>query len=405
MRLHPRHWSLATKWSLLVTLLALGPLLSVIGYSYESATERILQKSIQTLTAGATDAAANIDAMLDERVRQARFLSNTAAIREFMQANIAVREGKRSSLEAELAMVMQAYPYLEAVDLLGPDGSVVFTTSGQKLTYSNADLVRVVRTGQIYMGGLQPQPGQSDASLVIGAPVGEGAALGVVRLQSSPRALMVRVTGEEGGRRTGTLSALLDESGRVISRSDKAGASEALSFDRPTNTLATQDGHTYYAQGARIQSLPWTYVLALPVEAVAAELSTQRLQSIVLAFGASLVIGGLSRLLVLRLIRPLVALASASKALSQGDLTFEVARTGSRDEVGQLQESFGEAYKQLRRLVARMRLSSHLVAEASSHLHSMTRGSDVAAGTVGQATEKLSVVAQDLERQVAHFRI
>lgn len=399
MTLHPRRWSLATKWSLMLTVLALAPLLVAISVSHSASAEKIVEKTVLGLAHSAADGAAHLDAAVDERVRQTVYVSGLPSVQRYVTSPIGQRQAHLPAVQSDLLAVVSAYPYLESLDLLDAQGVVIYSTSGHKGVYRDSDLLQTVSTGKIFVAGLQPS-GQDRSSLVIAAPIGKGASGGVLRLQSSPEFMTTRVARD--GQRAGGTGLLLDEKGRSIARSDSGPAGEAVALGDGRLTL--YNGTAYFAHGAKLESIPWTYVVALPEAQLADELAQQRNQSLLLAFGVALIIGGLARVLALGLARPLTQMAVVTRALAAGDLTISVPASSKQDELGQLQNAFDEAYKQLRRLVARMRLSSHLVAEASQHLHTQTAAGGQS-GSVGASAEKLAVVARDLEKQVAHFKI
>jgi HAMP domain-containing protein len=404
LKVDPRRWSLATKWSLMLTALALVPLWGVIRYSDQTATSRILQKSVAALADGAADSAASMDAALSERVRQAQYLGSLPSVRDFLAVPPAARAPRLALLQADLKATLAAYPYLESIDLLETDGTVLFSTSGLSGSLKETDLVKAATGGKPYVAGLKTEKAQTQPSLVIAAPIGAGMPSGVLRLQSSPEFLTQRVKKDDQRQTTTSLGLLLDEQGKVITRSDSAAPWEVIHQEQD-GRLRTQYGDIYYTERSALQTVPWTYMLGMPEDLIANEVADQRARSILLAIGCSLVLGGLARLMALRITRPLLQLAQASRALAAGDLTFSLTRSSQKDEMGDLQAAFAEAYMQLRRLVARMRLSSHLVAEASEHLHTMTGQQDRISETMTTASQKLSVVSRDLERQVAHFRI
>lgn len=399
MTLHPRRWSLATKWSLMLTVLALAPLLVSISLSHSASAAKIVEKTVLGLEHSAADGAAHLDAAVDERVRQTVYVSHLPSVRAYVTSPIGRRQGYLPAVQSDLLAVVNAYPYLQSLDLIDAQGVVIYSTSGHKGVYRESKLLETVSTGQIFVAGLQPSGNQDRSSLVIAAPIGKGAEGGLLRMQSSPEFLTLRVSRD--GLRAGGTGLLLDETGRSIARSDAGPAGELVSLGDARLTL--YDGSTYYARRATLETIPWSYVVALPEAQLADELAAQRNQSLLMALGVALIIGGLARFLALGLARPLVRMAEVTRALAAGDLTIAVPTSGKQDELGQLQNAFDEAYKQLRRLVARMRLSSHLVAEASQHLHTQTAGGQT--GSIGASAEKLAVVARDLEKQVAHFKI
>lgn len=400
MRVNPKRWSLATKWSLMLTALALGPLLATIRFSYNEASTQLLQQEVVALTHASSDAAVSLDDALGERVRQAQFLASLPSVQQYIATPITYRAGALASVQADFKALQAAYPYLQTIELLDAQGVVVYSTTGVSGLEKDAAMMQSVGSGQVYVAGLRPAPNRPDPSLVIAAPIGQGARGGVLRTQSSPQFLLQRVARDGQRQGQGGLGFLLDDKGNVIARSDGQAAGSHIAVE-PGGKLALPDGGVFFAESAKLEGIPWSYVLAVPEATLRDQLNQQKGQAVLLAFGVSLIIGALARLLALGFTRPLTKMAAATRALAEADLTHDIKASERQDEVGQLENAFAEAYQQLRRLVARMRLSSILVAEAADHIHVMTAASP----QVSMASEKLSVVAKDLERQVVHFKI
>ncbi len=405
MNFHPKKWSLATKWSLLVMLMAVVPLASVIYYSYGVQRDGNQAKTLDSLQNGVIDAAASMDAMLDERIRQATYAATLQPVLDFTAASIVTRELHRDQLGNELDRIRRAYPYLEAIDVMDAGGFVIYSTTPNKLQYKDDNLLKTIRAGKVYVSGLQPQPGQQEPSLIVAAPIGAGAKFGAVRLQSSPRALINRV-GSMRQQGDGAMEILLDEEGRVLTGSDPAlAAKSAVTIDKEAGTLTTPDGKLYLVRSVQTRTVPWTYGLAIPQEHLDAESLEIAARSLVLALGTLLIVGALTRLMALRMVRPIARLAEATRALSGGDLTYVLQPSGRSDEVGHLETGFAEAYKHLRRLVTNVRMSSHLLAEACDYLHTRVTTRENGLSSDGTTTERLLTVAKRLEEQVTTFKV
>lgn len=402
-RIHPKRWSLATKWSLMLTALALGPLLAVIRFSYESSSTKIIEQTVVALTNSASDAAVSLDDAMAERVRQAQFLGSLPSHREFLALGPSSRGAVVNKVQDDLRAIQAAYPFMESIDLLDSKGVVVYSTAGYKGIDKDSDLMRTVTSGKVYMAGLREQSGRQGASLVIAAPIMQDTMVGVIRTQSSPDFLVQRVTRDNQRQGEGAIGLLLDESGKIIAG---AGGAAGGTVDlEPGGRLTLADGTVYFSRSSKLSAVPWTYVVALPEAKLQAELAQQRNRALLLSLGVSLIIGALARLLAVGFTRPLIRIVAATRALAAADLTHDMKASTREDEVGQLQNAFVDAYGQLRRLAARMRLSSILVAEAAGHLHSMAIEAPQINGSITGASEKLSVVARDLERQVSHFKV
>ncbi|MDF2629793.1 MAG: putative two-component sensor histidine kinase [Symbiobacteriaceae bacterium] len=408
MRWHPKRWSLATKWSLMLTALALGPLLAVISFSYQAASAKLVGQAVAGLHQNAATGAANLDDAVAERVQQARFLADLWSVRSLAAAPPLNRASFLPNVNLDLRGLQKVYPDLQALDLLDGQGKVIYSTAGNQGVMNDPAMLKAAAAGQLYMGGLQPATGLPGQVLVIAVPATAGA---VLRTETSAQFLMERVGTPQSG-----YSLLVDQEGRVIASGTAAGpAGEAPAVAAPrvgdtlqvdaTGRITSPGGDSLFAQSTALGALPWRYVVAISEGDLARELNAQKGQALLLALGVSAIIGALARLLARGFTRPLSGLAEATRALAAGDLTHEVKPSPRLDEVGQLQNAFAEAYGQLRRLAARMRLSSILVAEAATHMHTMATDRDTTLQPIATASQKLSVVAQDLDRQVSHFKV
>jgi HAMP domain-containing protein len=393
MQWHPKHWSLASKWSVVLTGLALGPLLATISFSYQAASRELVGQAVTTLQQGAAEGAVSLDDAFAERVQQAKFLAGLRSVRDLAAAPPAARAPFVTNVLLDVRALQPAYPALLALDVFDAKGAVIYSSAGNKEAV-DPKMAAATAGGQAYVGGLQPVAGRAEPVLVIAVPAPNG---GVLRTEIAPDFLHQRV-----GRRPNSF--LVDQEGKVIASSGSVTPGEALQLDQ-TGRVATPDGESLYAQSTTLGALPWKYVVAVPEADLAAALNAQKTRALLLALGASAIIGAFARLLARGFTRPLSKMAEATRALAAGDLTHEVKPTPRLDEVGQLQNAFAEAYSQLRRLAARMRLSSILVAEAAGHMHIMATDRDTTLQPIATASQKLSMVAQDLDRQVSHFKV
>lgn len=390
---HPKRWSLATKWSVVLTGLALGPLLGVISYSYQAASAELIGQAVTTLQQGAAEGAVSLDDAFAERLQQARFLAGLRSVRDLSAAPAAARAPFVTNVLMDVRALQPAYPALLSLDVFDAKGAIIYSSASNTGTMDPAMKI-ATGSGQDYVGGLQRVEGRKEPVLVIAVPAPNG---GAIRTEIASDFLHQRVA-----RRANSF--LVDQDGTVLASSGAVAPGETLQLD-PTGRITAPDGEQLYAQSTTLGALPWKYVVAVPEAELAAALNEQKNRALLLAIGVSAVIGAFSRLLARGFTRPLSKMAEATRALAAGDLTHEVKPTTRLDEVGQLQNAFAEAYSQLRRLAARMRLSSILVAEAAGHMHTMASDRETSLQPIATASQKLSMVAQDLDRQVSHFKV
>lgn len=118
------------------------------------------------------------------------------------------------------------------------------------------------------------------------------------------------------------------------------------------------------------------------------------LMSILAAVAASLV----GYMIVRNIARPLVRLRNLMQQGAQGDLRVR-SRLKSRDEIGQLGESFDTMMLQITELVQQTRQSANQVLETASELSQASRTTAVSAKEIAVATEEISQGAGGLANE------
>lgn len=119
--------------------------------------------------------------------------------------------------------------------------------------------------------------------------------------------------------------------------------------------------------------------------------NTVLILSIVL-FVLSLAIGyGISRIVS----KPIVRLANDSRRVASGDLKFELTRVNSKDELGELAESFNRMAGNLRQLISQVAASTEAVAASSEQL-------TASAEQTNRVTRQISTTIQEVASGADH---
>lgn len=94
--------------------------------------------------------------------------------------------------------------------------------------------------------------------------------------------------------------------------------------------------------------------------------------------------------------KPIIEVAKGSKAVAEGDLTQEKLKVSSKDELGDLAESFNAMTGGLRELVQKVSLASSQVASSSQEL---TSGAEQSAQASSEVAVSVMEMAQGAEKQ------
>lgn len=98
--------------------------------------------------------------------------------------------------------------------------------------------------------------------------------------------------------------------------------------------------------------------------------------------------------------KPLVKISHAAKLISEGDLTQEEIQVKSKDEVGDLTQSFNLMTKNLRTLIHSVASSAELVSATAEELTSNTEQTNSATETVAATMQEIAAGSQDQEQMV-----
>ncbi|PHB35398.1 chemotaxis protein [Bacillus toyonensis] len=116
--------------------------------------------------------------------------------------------------------------------------------------------------------------------------------------------------------------------------------------------------------------------------------------------GISLMIGGvLIYFIIASIIKPLKQLVLSSRKISEGDLTESIT-VHSKDEIGQLGESFNEMASSLHNVISNINISASHVAASSEELTASMKQTSEATEQITQAIEQVSSGAEIQTREV-----
>jgi signal transduction histidine kinase len=364
-------WSLSTRLTLLVAILAMAVLL-IVSLSYTEQVRERRASEIDTATRSARNGASIVDGFL-------RDLENTT----FAMAGVLAGSGRpydQASFGAYLASVAKAYPELRAFFITDPSGKVVASASGDGigLDLSSRPYLLRLKAGadRVWSGsitGLQ----SGDITVAFGRPIRatDGSVRGFVILAFLPERVLetLRVDVPPDAQ-----LALIDEVGRLLYASDRTepAATEIDLIDAPGVRDALQgkvvpvDGvatplssDRRYGALAPIARTGWVLAMTRPLAALETGLLTRLAGDAAAVIGTLLVAVLLAAYVANRLARPLRELSRSAVAIGRGDRPV-IPQLAGGAEVEQL----SAAMRTMQAAVAHREDDLRLLATASERL-------------------------------------
>ncbi|MBB6693880.1 methyl-accepting chemotaxis protein [Cohnella xylanilytica] len=195
---------------------------------------------------------------------------------------------------------------------------------------------------------------------------------------------------------------ILSGSGQVVYSADAAQIGQPSDVQLGEGDTAKESGSVqqggYQLSYYKSPVTGWVNLGIMPVAELAKDskviFQITILMSILAAVAASLV----GYMIVRNIARPLVKLRNLMQQGAQGDLRVR-SRLKSRDEIGQLGESFDTMMLQITELVQQTRQSANQVLETASELSQASRTTAVSAKEIAVATEEISQGAGGLANE------
>jgi signal transduction histidine kinase len=371
MRAFRRPWSLSTRLTLLVLVLAI-PVLLIIALSYGDQVRERRATELDEATRSARNGASIVDGFL-------RDLENTTFAMAGVMAG-STRPFDQANYGAYLASLAKAYPEVRAIFITDANGKVAAAASGEGIgtDLSSRPYMTQLKAGtdRVWSGsisGLQ----SGDVTVAFGRPIrGVDASLrGFVITAFYPervlQTLRVDVPGD-------AQLALIDERGRLVYVSDRRepataevdlidapGVRDALRGRVvPIDGIATPLGSDpRYGAFAPIPRTGWVLAMTRPLVALESELLTRLVGDSAAVLGTLLVAGLLAAYVANRLARPLRELSRSAVAIGQGERPIIPALTGGAEV-----EQLSAAMRTMQAAVARREDDLRLLATASEKL-------------------------------------
>jgi signal transduction histidine kinase/HAMP domain-containing protein len=364
-------WSLSTRLTLLVAVLAI-PVLLIIGLSYADQVRERRASELETATRSARNGASIVDGFL-------RDLENTT----FAMAGVlagSTRPYDQANFGPLLGSLAKAYPELRAIFITDPNGKVVASGTGEGIgvDLSSRTYVSSLKGGadRVWSGsiiGLQT----GDITVAFGRPIrgGDGSTRGFVITAFYPervlQALRVDVPSD-------AQLALIDERGRLVYASDRKepatteidlihapGVRDALQGKLvPVDGVATPlSSDRRYGAIVPIARTGWALAMTRPLAALESELFTRLVGDAALVLGTLLMAALLGAYAANRLARPLRQLSRSAVAIGRGDRPTIPQLTGDAEV-----EQLSSAMRTMQAAVAHREDDLRLLATSSERL-------------------------------------
>ena len=365
-------WSLSTRLTLLVAVLAI-PVLLIIGLSYADQVRERRASELETSTRAARNGAAIVDGFL-------RDLENTTFAMSGVLGSSTLPYDQ-TNLGAVLGSLAKSYPELRAIFITDGGGKVVASGTGEGIgvDLSSRTYVAALKGGadHVWSGsiaGLQT----GDITVAFGRPIrsGDGSARGFVIIAFYPERVLqtLRVDVPSDAQ-----LALIDERGRLIYASDRKepatteidlidapGVRDALQGKVvPIDGVATPplSGDNRYGALAPIARTGWALSMTRPVSALERELLAASIGDAAVLLGTLLAAAVIAGFVANRLARPLRQLSHSAVAIGRGDRPVIPLLAGGAEV-----EQLSSAMRSMQAAVAHREDDLRLLATASERL-------------------------------------
>lgn len=364
-------WSLSTRLTLLVAILAI-PVLLIIALSYADQVRERRASELDTATRSARNGASIVDGFL-------RDLENTTFAMAGVLAGTS-RPYDQANFGAYLASLTKTYPELRAFFITDPNGRVVASASGEGIgiDLSTRPYLPPLKSGvdMVWSGsitGLQ----SGDITVAFGRPIraSDGTVRGFVILAFYPERVLqtLRLAFPPDAQ-----LALIDERGHLLYASDRtepatteidlveqSGVRDALQGKVvPIDGVATPlSSDRRYGALAPIARTGWVLAMTRPLASLETELLTRLIGDAAAVLGTLLIAALVAAYVANRLARPLRELSRSAVAIGRGDRPI-IPQVAGGAEVEQL----SAAMRTMQAAVAHREDDLRLLAKSSERL-------------------------------------
>jgi len=341
---------------------------AVISYSNYSAEKDAIEKKVfDGLSALAEAKNTHISTVVNFRIAQVREVSTSGFMQEIESKNT-------SNINFNLLRVKKEIPEFFEISALDINGTVIASTESGQIGKSHAELFKKA-TENVHIGGIEYY--DNVTGYTISSPVlkrDTGKLIGVIVVRVYPR-FIYDVTGDYTGLGESGESLLVQKRGDevVFLNPLRHNATAALRLSYPLDseialpailaakgekgTIKALDyrGKEVFAAYTYIPVGDWGLVVKMDSSEALVPVNKFRDRAIALGIFYFTVVMALAYLFGRRYTAPIRRLSDASKKVAKGDLTVSILPE-SRDEIGELAQSFNIMVQRLREFYERLEL-------------------------------------------------
>ncbi|MCE5287253.1 MAG: methyl-accepting chemotaxis protein [Pelosinus sp.] len=161
-------------------------------------------------------------------------------------------------------------------------------------------------------------------------------------------------------------------------------------------SLQTKGVEKYYAF-APIPGMSWSLAVTVPAEEITGTVSTLKTISLTIVIIVLVIAGVIIAWFARRIVKPLRIMVAYSEEIASGNLEERKCQIQSKDEIGQLADSFAGMRGNLHSLIRKINTATEQVAASSEEL---TASSEQAAQAASHVAASITTVAQGSEEQL-----
>ncbi|MFD3445284.1 methyl-accepting chemotaxis protein [Microbacteriaceae bacterium 4G12] len=391
--------SIAKKLSLSFIAILVIPSIMVGVLSYQTAKQNVEKEIVNSAQKNVDVLNRVIDQDIEAKCVDISYFANMLTADRYQAGNL-------ESIKTQFEQYAKTHPEIEAIFTGSNDGSVYMNepTTQMPPGYNHKERPWYKEAMQQNGKPIITNPYKSTATgntvVTIAQMTNGGSGVVAVDLDLGGLLKIAKMTniGEKG------YAFILDQSKHVIVHPDMKAGSDAKSawigpiYSQNQGDFDNQEQKFIFKTNSKTG---WKIVGAMYTNEVT-QAAAPVLNKTIIVIGIALVLGGIVIFFIIRSItRPLRQLVVSAKKVSEGDLTENIV-VRSKDELGQLGNSFNEMAESLRTVIASINSSAGRVATASEELTASASLANEATEQITQAMEKVSNSSESQTQGVAH---
>lgn len=423
------------KMMLMMVMIAIIPLIATAMYTSAQIEEKIADEALAKLSSNAVSRASDVDHVMQLSVEKAKIISGLSSIRHLDSSGINDSElieriqTEIESIQHESHQLSNSNNNIEAqtdthvISVWDIHGNTIASTEESligKLT--SIELLEQTKAKGTHFGGIEIDPLFDQPELIFTQAIHNWDTdefAGVVFLEVDATTINNILLNRDGLGETGELY-LVNNEFMMVSESrfieDAAFNVEAKSdviadcLDGTIFSGIYPDYRDVPILGTQIYLQDQDWCLLSEVDVAEAYSSAYALNNTltVIVVVTAIVIGTVSvfasRGIVRTIMKPVVRVSQISKKISQGDLTENIERSNSKDELGVLTNSIHDMIKNLREIVGKLKNSSQSLSSNSQQLASSGEQIKTASGQVATSVDQIARGTQDQAQSIQNIQ-